>query len=194
VVDALVNTDYDLHSVGLVQPAPSGRSTAVQIETTGNPLFVEARQKVDQYDGPNYWSAGIASEGVIVYELAGEQNPAGPPDEIDPLIRLLTQTALRPGQSITTALGVTVKVLAELPGGFRVRIENPTAPSVVVPDLRELSPALAESWPRGEVHGTELWTLVGVQPVPARWPLRRTRQHGDDGSAHGPYPLNTRAL
>jgi hypothetical protein len=144
-VDTLVDAQYDLHSVGLVQPPPSGRSTAVQIETSGNPLFVEARQRVDQYDGTNMWNGtGVNNEGVIVYELAGEQDPRPdqPPGAMDPLIRLWTQTALKPGESFTYA-GVTVNVVAALAGGFRVRIVNPNAPSVVVPDLYELSPALA---------------------------------------------------
>ena len=71
--------------------------------------------------------------------MAGVQNPTSPfPGEIDPLIRLLTQTALVPGQSVTSASGVTVHVTAALMGGFRVSIANPTAPSVVVPDLFEL--------------------------------------------------------
>ncbi len=155
-IDTLVDAQYDLHAVGLVQPPPSGRSTAVKIETNTNPLFVEARLRVDQYDGRNMWNrgnptvdptdtGGIKSEGVIVYELAGEQDPRPnepAPGVMDPLIRLKTLKALQPGQSITTS-GVTVNVVAALAGGFRVRIVNPNAPSVVVPDVREMSPALA---------------------------------------------------
>ncbi len=155
-IDTLVGAQYDLHAVGLVQPPPSGRSTAVKIETNTNPLFVEARLRVDQYDGRNMWNrgnptvdptdtGGIKSEGVIVYELAGEQDPRPnepAPGVMDPLIRLKTLKALQPGQSITTS-GVTVNVVAALAGGFRVRIVNPNAPSVVVPDVREMSPALA---------------------------------------------------
>ena len=99
-------SQFDLHSLALAQPPPPGRVTAVQINS-GNPLFVEARQRVDQYEGGNQWNfnsmlgvGGIASQGVIVYELAGVENPTTPfPGEIDPLIRLLTQTALVPGQS-----------------------------------------------------------------------------------------------
>jgi hypothetical protein len=40
---------YDLHTLGLVQPPPTGRSTAVQVGTGGNFLMVEARQKVDNF-------------------------------------------------------------------------------------------------------------------------------------------------
>src|SRR5258708_521260 len=123
---------FDIHPLGLVPPPTPGRVTAVQIKTSGNPLFVEARQRVDQYDGGNQWNwnrtdGGIASEGVIVYELAGVENPTTPaPGEIDPLIRLWTETALVPGQSFTSDSGVTVRVTAPLTGGFSVSIVNPT--------------------------------------------------------------------
>src|SRR2546426_3103380 len=52
---------YDLHSVGLVQPPPSGRSAAVRIGLQVPYLLVEARQRVDQFDG------NVPGEGVIVY-------------------------------------------------------------------------------------------------------------------------------
>jgi hypothetical protein len=150
-VDTAATADYELYTVGLAQPAPAGRHTAVQIKTDGRPLFVEARQRIDQFDGGNQWNwnaslnrGGIASEGVIVYQLAGVQNPNPFPGEIDPLIRLLTQTALQPGQSVTSDTGVTVTVTGALPAGFRVGIQNPAAPTVVVPDVRELRPALAK--------------------------------------------------
>ena len=141
-VDSARSAQYDLHSVGLVQPPPPGRFTAVRIETSANPLFVEARQRVDQYDGGNHWNRlGIASEGVIVYELAGVQDPHAAPGVIDPLIRLLTQTALAPGQSLTSASGVTVAVTAGLRGGFTVSIDNPTGiwdPWSIVADGRSM--------------------------------------------------------
>jgi outer membrane protein assembly factor BamB len=137
------SAEYDLHSIGLVQPAPTGRITAAQIKTNGTPLFVEARQRVDRYEGPNSWNAalqrwdpakgsgGIPSEGVIVYELAGVEDPHAPAGEIDPLIRLHTQTALTPGQSITRQ-SVTVRVLDSLVGGFRVRISNLTGSGMLL--------------------------------------------------------------
>src|SRR5713226_7050194 len=42
---------FDLHSVGLVQPPPLGRSAAVRIGSQVPYLMVEARQWVDQFDG-----------------------------------------------------------------------------------------------------------------------------------------------
>jgi hypothetical protein len=131
-IDSAPTSQFDLHSLGLVQPPPPGRVTAVQVKASGNPIFVEARQRVDQYDGGNQWNwnsslgvGGIASEGVIVYELAGVENPTTPfPGEIDPLIRLLTPKALVPGQWVTSASGVTVQVTAALIAGFSVSIVN----------------------------------------------------------------------
>jgi PASTA domain len=145
VVDSATSADFQLHTLGLIQPPPSGRCTAIRIETGGNPLFVEARQRVDQYDGGNWWNkdshnlpVGISSEGVIVYELAGVENQNAPPGQTDPLIRLLTLTALLPGGVFRSQSGVTVRVTAALPGGFAVTIENPSAPVVVVPDVFQL--------------------------------------------------------
>lgn len=157
VLDKAPEASFNLHSIGLVQPPPPGRVTAIQIATSGNPLFVEARQRVDQHDGgtghdPWYtpgndpWnSPGIASEGVIVYELAGVQNPNPEPGLVDPLIRLHTQAALTSGQTFKSEAGITVTVTAEITGGFSVNIVNPTAPSVVVPDVRELRPVFAKN-------------------------------------------------
>jgi hypothetical protein len=140
-IDSAPAAAYNLHSIGPV-PAPPGRYSAVQIQTTGNPLFAEARQRVDQYDGGNWWNnVGISSEGVIIYELAGVEDPHAPPGETDPLIRLITQVALMPGQSVTSSLGVRVQVTAALAGGFKVAIDNPTV--VIVPDLYALSPGKA---------------------------------------------------
>ena len=134
-------TEYDLHSIGLAQPAPTGRTTAVQINANGVPLLIEARQRVDRYEGANEWdqvqqkwvkrAGGIASEGVIVYEIAGRQNPSAPPEQICPLIRLHTPMALTPGQSITRR-GVTVRVLAGLTGGYRVAINDLTVPGALL--------------------------------------------------------------
>jgi hypothetical protein len=149
VVDAATSADFELHTLGLIQPAPAGRCTAVRIQTSGNPLFIEARQRVDQFDGRNGWNnVGISSEGVIVYELAGVENPNAPPSETDPLIRLLTQTALVPGASFTSRSGVTVRVTAALAGGFAVSIDNPNVPPVVVPDLYHINIKVAVRWLR----------------------------------------------
>ena len=112
---------YDLHTLGLVQPPPTGRSTAVQVGTGGNFLMVEARQKVDRFD------ARIPSEGVIVYEVL---NPDADPDPnvTQPLIKLRTPAALAPGQVFTSSSGVTVQVTGALAGGFSIGIVDPSQP------------------------------------------------------------------
>lgn len=128
---------YDLHSVGLVQPPPSGRSAAVRIGSQVPYLMVEARQKVDQFDGD------IHTEGVIVYQvqtsdlLGWAQNATAP-------IELLTTAALTPGQAFTSSSGVTVHVISALPGGFSVRIDDPTNPQAIVPDVIQMSPTQAQ--------------------------------------------------
>lgn len=151
-LDSLPDETFDLYSAGLVLPPPSGRTAAVQIQSSGNPLFVESRQRLDQYDGGHGptgqnddWgnSTGIASEGVIVYELAGVENPTTPfPGEIDPLIRLHTQQALQPGQKWTSPSGIVVSVTAALVGGFRVTIQNPET-TIAVPGVIGMPPAAA---------------------------------------------------
>ena len=89
--------EYDLHTLGLVQPPPVGRSTAVQVGENANFLMVEARQRVDQFD------RGIPSEGVIVYEVLNpDSNPS--PNVTQPMIKLRTTTALTPSQAFTSTL------------------------------------------------------------------------------------------
>ena len=141
-IDPWPQAQFALHATSLAQPPPPGRSIAVQTQGSSLPVVVEARVRADQYDGGNrYNPTGIPSEGVIVYELAGVENPAAPP-ETDPLIALLTPTALQPGQSLTSESGITVRVEASITGGFTVTIQNPTAP-VVVPELFEETAASA---------------------------------------------------
>jgi len=140
-VDALADAGYVLHATSL-GPAPLARVQAVQTQGSGLQVIVEARLRGDQFDGPNrYNHVGIPSEGVIVYEVVGVEDPKLPPER-DPLIRLLTPTALQPGQSFTSESGIRVRVDAAVTGGFAVTIHNPTAP-VEVPDLRETKAALA---------------------------------------------------
>ena len=114
--------NYNLHSVGLVQPPPFGRSAAVRIGSQPPFLMVEARQRVDQFE------AGIPGEGVIVYQVSAEGPNNGTLD-------LLTPTALTVGQGFTSDTGVTVKVVKALPGGFSVSVQDPNNAQVIVPDV-----------------------------------------------------------
>jgi PASTA domain len=133
-IDTSPDAEFVLHATSL-GPAPPGRVHAVQTRGSGLQVIVEARLRGDQFDGPNQYNQfGIHSEGVIVYEVVGVENPNVPP-ESDPLISLLTPTALQPGQSVTSESGITVGVGAAVTGGFAVTIHNPTAEVVEVPDV-----------------------------------------------------------
>jgi hypothetical protein len=128
-------TNYDLHSVGLLQPPPAGRWAAVQIGSAVPYLMVESRQKVDQFD------INIASEGVIVYRIQ-TTSPNGTAQNATSPIVLLTPKALTAGQSFTADNGVVIQVVAALAGGFTVNINNPNA-GVAVPDVFEFNVKLA---------------------------------------------------
>ena len=123
--------DYDLHSIGLVQPPPSGRVAAVRIGSSVPYLMVEARQRVDQFE------KNIPSEGVIVYQVQtsgrlGERQNNLPP------IELLTPAALKPTESFTSATGFRVRVTKQLSGGFRVKVTTPGPdPTLRCADLRD---------------------------------------------------------
>jgi hypothetical protein len=118
---------YDLHSVGLVQPPPSGRVAAVRIGSQVPYLMVEARQKVDQFD------ANIPSEGVIVYRVQ-TSNPLGTAQNGAAPVFLLTTTALTVGQTFTSDTHVKVKVIKALPGGFSISVDDSLTASGFVTD------------------------------------------------------------
>jgi hypothetical protein len=173
--DSSLGARFVLHATSL-GPAPLGRVQAVQTQGTGLPVIIEARLRGDQFDGPNqYNQLGIPSEGVIVYEVVGVENPNLPPER-DPLISLLTPTALQPGETISSDSGITVRVDASVTGGFAVTIQNPTA-LVQVPDLFEDTATLATN----ELHAVGLLphfagpttsnALVSSQHPPAGEPV-----------------------
>ncbi len=114
---ALGSGRYDLYSVGLTQPPPSGRVTAVRVGSQVPYVMIEARQRVDQFD------RNIPSEGVIVYRVQTSDR-LGHAQKLAP-IELLTTTALQPGQSFTLDDGLNVQVVGALPGGFSVRVNDP---------------------------------------------------------------------
>jgi hypothetical protein len=124
---------YELHTLGMAQPPPPGRVTAVQVGSEEPYLMIEARQKVDQFD------AGIPSEGVIVYEVrAADENPSGAITQ--PNLQLRTRTALQPGTVYTSDsgidTGVDVRVTAALNGGFSVLVEPAALPWTSVSEGR----------------------------------------------------------
>jgi hypothetical protein len=113
-----LEASYDLHAVGLIQPPPSGRSTAVRIGSEVPYLMVEARQTVDQFE------ANIPSPGVIVYRVQ-TTNPMGTAQNGMAPIELLTDPALKVGQTFTSDSQIRVKVTGTLPGGFSINVDVP---------------------------------------------------------------------
>jgi hypothetical protein len=110
---------YVLHAIGLRQPPPPDRVTAVRIPASdGRSFVVEARLHVDDYERPDTSGDGIPAEGVIVYEVAGLLD-----------VRLRTATALAPGQSYSNAdAGLTVSVTGTVPGGRRISVARAEDP------------------------------------------------------------------
>ena len=123
---AVAAFDYNLYSIGLPQPPPSGRTAAVRIGSTVPYLMIEARQRVDQFE------KNIPSEGVIVYKVQTNSTLGG---LVPPPLELLTPTALIPGQSFRSPDGISVRVTDQLPGGFRVKITRSVDPDARCPDL-----------------------------------------------------------
>jgi hypothetical protein len=134
---------YDLHSIGLVQPPPTGRSSAVRIGTQEPYLMIEARQRVDQFD------MNIPSEGVIVYRVQ-TSDPLGTSQNNTAPVALLTTTALAVGQTFTSDTGLTVQVVQPLPGGFSISVNDPANKQVTVPDVFEMGVASAGNALRSE--------------------------------------------
>ena len=174
---------YDLHTVGLVQPPPTGRWSAVRVGGQVPYLMVESRSRVDQFD------VGIPAEGVIVYRVQ-TTDPLGHTQNNQAPAELLTVTpaggpaALSAGAVLTTDNGVTVRVLSALAGGISVRIEDPShhlADRSAEFHAPAAAPAgrLAHPGPWGPGH-----RLPGYVGLPARAVARRPRRN----RYHGPDP------
>ena len=120
-----LDANYDLYSVGLIQPPSSGRVTAVRFGSQVPYLMVEARQRVDRFD------SGIPSEGVIVYQVQ-TSNPFGWTQNGIAPVELLTTSALTPGMSYrSSGAQIVVTVNSPLPGGFRITISSTENPACV---------------------------------------------------------------
>jgi hypothetical protein len=128
---------YDLHDVGLPQPPPIGRASAVEIGS----LVVEAREMVDQFDARiRAATPGAPPQGVIVYEV---ENPDIDADAlVHPFIRLKTPDPIQPGGVFISSNGVTVRVLQSIPGGYTIQVTGGIE-WATVPNVREESVELA---------------------------------------------------
>jgi hypothetical protein len=120
---------YELHAVGLTQPPPPGRVTAVRVGSDVPYLMAEARLRVDPFEASSTLEPGISSEGVIVYRVQTSSPKGFPQDNHIPLY-LLTGTALGVGQTIVTDSNVSVSVTGSRPGAFLVVVDDRSAPFV----------------------------------------------------------------
>ncbi len=110
---------YAVHTLGIVQPPPFGRCAAVQIGSADPFLMLESREMVDAFD------AGIPSQGIIVYEVVSSDLDPNP-KITSPNLALRTPTALQPGQAFRASSGVAVSVIGAIPGGYLVKVDDPS--------------------------------------------------------------------
>jgi len=110
---------YALHAIGLRQPPPPGRVSAVRIPArSGAKSFIaEARLWVDKYERSDTLGDGIPAEGVIVYEIAS-------------LLDVRLRSTLGAGQRYTNeneGFSVSVSGTA-VPGGRRISVARAEDP------------------------------------------------------------------
>ena len=159
------SASYQLHTVGLVQPPPSGRSAAVQIGSQVPYLMVEARQRVDQFD------SNLPSEGVIVYRVQTSDPYGLAQNNLIPVF-LLTTPALAVGAMFTSDTGIEVQVTGASPGGFSITIHDPLIESSW--NRADLTSATGAAGAAGDPHGYT-WDVDSTQHVVYR---------GTDGHIH----------
>jgi hypothetical protein len=110
---------YVLHAIGLRQPAPPGRVSAVRIPArSGTKSFIaEARLVVDKYERSDALGDGIPGEGVIVYEIAS-------------LLDVRLRSVLTAGQRYTnTDQGFSITASSTpVPGGLRISVARAEDP------------------------------------------------------------------
>ena len=114
----------------------------------GNQYMVEARLRSDQYDRPSFASAGVPSEGVIVYEVAGKTE-----------VYLRTPNALGVGDTFTASGDdrLEVSVTGQLVNGFTVAVTIPLAADErTVPLVRFLAPGQNPESGYAHFLGTQL--------------------------------------
>jgi len=119
---------YYLHPVGLSQPPPPGHAMAIKIPArSGSTYFlVEARIQSDPYERPSYASDGVPSEGVVVYEVAGQYE-----------VYLRSDSALALNSTFSPEPGLDIAVTRQRYGDFRVTVNRHlTANERMVPIVR----------------------------------------------------------
>jgi PASTA domain len=170
---------YTLHAVGLPQPPPAGRVTAVRVRAPGSQryLFVEARLRCDRWEAGlgDSSGVGIPSEGVLIYEFSPQSDswPRRPQDPNGPWPPLeFRRAGMTAGQSYTYAAdGTVVRVGPATAGGFNIGI---TSREVEVPDLYELPRAVATK----ALENIGLRALATGASGPTAWVWRQSPRSG----------------
>ncbi|MFI7491875.1 tachylectin-related carbohydrate-binding protein [Micromonospora echinaurantiaca] len=139
--------DTNLHAIGLVQPPPPDRVTAVRVPSrraANRFFFVEGRLRTDPFDGM------VPAEGVLVYEVNDT-----------------VKVTLRTGPSLSTGQtyddpdeGLRVTVTDNLTGGFAVSVFHAPDPTVSGRLLRYVD---ASQTGGGDVSSPQVIGLGGWQ-------------------------------
>jgi PASTA domain len=170
---------YTLHAVGLPQPPPAGRVTAVRVQAPGSQryLFIEARLRCDRWEAGvgDSFGVGIPWEGVLIYEFSPESDswPRRPQDPNGPWPPLeFRKAGTTAGQSYTyPADGTVIRVGPATAGGFNIGV---TSKEVDVPSVLELPREVAK----------KAIENVGLRPVttgasgPNAWVWRQSPREG----------------
>ncbi|HEY6376901.1 MAG TPA: hypothetical protein VIX90_15375, partial [Edaphobacter sp.] len=104
----------NLQAIGLHQPPPPDRATAIEIRSnTGTSYFMaEARTRCDQYERGNGPNQGIPQEAVIVYEVFATTT-------------VFLRATLTVGQHYSNpAEGIAITNKAAITGGFTVSVNK----------------------------------------------------------------------
>ena len=137
--------NVNLHAIGLVQPPPPDRVTAVRIPShrSSNQFYVEARLRTDPYDNM------VPAEGVLVYEVENTVKVT------------LRSPALKKGETFNNPdEGLRVTVNDELDKGFAVSIFMNPDPFVTGRLLRYVD---ASQTGGGDVSNPQVIGLGGWQ-------------------------------
>jgi PASTA domain len=170
---------YTLHAVGLPQPPPAGRVTAVRVQApaSGRYLFIEARLRCDRWEAGlgDSMGVGIPSEGVLIYEFSPQSNPwpRRPSDPNGPWPPIeFRKSGMTSGQSYTyPADGSTVRVGRATAGGFTIGV---TSKEINLPSFVELPRAVAEQ----AVRNLGLRPLITGATGPNAWVWRQSPRAG----------------
>lgn len=127
-VDPHTDSNWNIHPLARMQPAPPGRVTAIKVPLNGSAthyLLVEDREFLDEYERntPDL-SAGIPGEGIVVYDVD---------ESLWPPLWLRVNTGLRIGETFSdNTAGIELKVVAKLAGGgFQVNVRSTASPEPV---------------------------------------------------------------